>query len=266
MARGEGLGKGAEGASFGEVVAVSEKAPGPAVRSDGSDVRFLFFVGEIEASEGFLVRIGVGEELPRAEARAGGGFIFPIGAVGGVGGGVGVCGGRGWFGWGRGGRCGGGGRGVFWGRSADGEDGGFFGEFELGAAGGIFLFGVGFGGDKERQNRPYLIFAEFGFLFFLFDEEESEEAAAAVFAEEEFDLLGFACFPIHPVAVNEVGFGSVFVGIALHKIDDGVFVDMVFGFPSAERLGGVPVGFEDGATVDGDPEQVVGFTNETELT
>ena len=130
--------------------------------------------------------------------------------------------------------CGGGGGGVCCGGSADGEDGGFFGEFEFGAPGGIFLFGVGFCSDKERKNRTFFIFAEFGFLFFLFDEEESEEAATSVFAEEEFDLLRFACLPIHPVAVNEVGFGSVLVGIALHKIDDGVFVDMVFGFPSGE--------------------------------
>ena len=40
---------------------------------------------------------------------------------------------------------------------------------------------------------------------------------------------------------------------------------MIFGFPTSEGLGGVPVGFEDGASVDGDPEEVVGFTDEAEL-
>ena len=77
--------------------------------------------------------------------------------------------------------------------------------------------------------------------------------------------MGFTCFPVHPITKDEVGFGSVFVGIPLHKIDNGVFVDVIFGFPSAKRLGGVPVGFEDGASVDGDPEEVVGFTDEAEL-
>ena len=98
MARGEGLGKGAKGAGFGEVFAVGEETPSTTARSDGSEVGLVFFFCEIEACECFLVRIGVGEELPRAESRAGGGFIFPIGAIGGVGGGVGVYGGCGWFG------------------------------------------------------------------------------------------------------------------------------------------------------------------------
>ena len=98
LARGEGLGQRAEGAGFGEVVAVGEETPSTTVQGDGSDVGLVFFLCEIEACKGFLVRIGVGEELPRAESRAGGRFIFPIGAVGGVGRGVGVCGGCGWFG------------------------------------------------------------------------------------------------------------------------------------------------------------------------
>ena len=68
MARGEGLGKGAEGAGFGEVVAVGEETPSTTVQGDGSDVGLVFFLCEIEACEGFLVWIGVGEELPRAEA------------------------------------------------------------------------------------------------------------------------------------------------------------------------------------------------------
>ena len=68
LAWGEGLGEGAEGAGFGEVVAVGEEAPGSAVRGEGADGGFVFFLGEIEACEGFLVWIGVGEELPRAEA------------------------------------------------------------------------------------------------------------------------------------------------------------------------------------------------------
>ena len=109
LAWGEGLGQRAEGAGFGEVVAVGEETPSTTVQGDGSDVGLVFFLCEIEACECFLVRIGVGEELPRSESRAGGGFVFPIGAVGGVGGGVGVCGGCGWFGWGGRRRCGGGG-------------------------------------------------------------------------------------------------------------------------------------------------------------
>ena len=88
LAWGEGLGEGAEGASLGEVVAVGEETPSTTVRGDGSDIGFVFFLCEIEASKGFLVWIGVGEELPRCESRAGGGFVFPIGAVGGIGGGV----------------------------------------------------------------------------------------------------------------------------------------------------------------------------------
>ena len=78
--------------------------------------------------------------------------------------------------------------------------------------------------------------------------------------------MGFSCVPVHPITKDEVGFGSVFVGIPLHKIDNGVFVDVIFGFPTSEGLGGVPVGFEDGTTIHGDPEEVVGFTDEAELT
>ena len=65
LARGEGLGEEAEGAGFGEVVAVSEETPSTTARGDGSDVRFFFFICEIEACKGFLVRIGVGEEFKR---------------------------------------------------------------------------------------------------------------------------------------------------------------------------------------------------------
>ena len=68
LARGEGLGAGAEGAGFGEVVAVGEETPSTTVRGDGGDIRFFFFLCEIEACKSFLVRIGVGEELPRAES------------------------------------------------------------------------------------------------------------------------------------------------------------------------------------------------------
>ena len=68
LAWGKGLGEGAEGAGFGEVVSVGEEAPGSTVRGDGRDVGFVFFLCEIEACEGFLVWISVGEELPRAEA------------------------------------------------------------------------------------------------------------------------------------------------------------------------------------------------------
>jgi len=78
--------------------------------------------------------------------------------------------------------------------------------------------------------------------------------------------VGFSCVPVHPITKDEVGFGSVFVGIPLHKIDNGVFIDVIFGFPSGERLGSVPVGFQNRATIHGDPEEVVGFTDETELT